>query len=153
MAFIPPPYSNGVNSLNKLNLPYNTPIPVGPYALCPEKAIKSISISWTSIFVWAILCAASTTNKILLLWHTLDISFISLISPITLVICAIETTFVLSVITLFKLSIVTSLLSLSGIYLTTIPISLANINHGNTFEACSVSVINTSSPLLRWCLK
>ena len=41
--------------------PYNTPMPVGPHILCPEKARKSHPISCTSSGRCPALCAASTS--------------------------------------------------------------------------------------------
>ena len=46
-SIIDPPNRNGGSSSSKFALPQRTPTPVGPTALCPEKARKSISRSAT----------------------------------------------------------------------------------------------------------
>ena len=48
-SIIEPPVKNGSISFRYSLLPHKIPIPVGPSALCPEKARKSISSAFTSI--------------------------------------------------------------------------------------------------------
>ena len=46
---MPPPKVEGTSFRSNSFFPYNTPIPVGPHILCPEKARKSQSNSCTLI--------------------------------------------------------------------------------------------------------
>ena len=96
--------------------------------------------------MWGTLWAPSTTTKISCSWASLVISLIGLMSPTTFVIPAKAITFVFGVILFLTLSKVTWSESSKGIKLTTAPKSLHNLNHGITFDACSLVVIKISSP-------
>ena len=48
IRIISPPERNGGILFKRSSLPYSTPIPIGASILCPEKATKSASSSFTS---------------------------------------------------------------------------------------------------------
>ena len=59
-SIISPPIIKGLIVSNISFFPYSTPIPSGANILWPENTKKSASNSCTSIFIWGILCDAST---------------------------------------------------------------------------------------------
>ena len=95
--------------------------------------------------MWGALWAASTTTKIPYLCASLQIVLISLLSPLTLVISAIEINLVFEVIFSFMSSIF-NFSSLESTNTILIFFLADKINHGKILDACSLLDSIISSP-------
>src|SRR3990172_6312170 len=84
-VIIPPPNLTGSRLFNNDFLPQSTPVPIGPYILCPENAYKSIPKSTKSTGKCATAWAPSTTTTTSSLnFLASEISFlIGEITPVT----------------------------------------------------------------------